>query len=107
MGYFSFCGILKKYGVIYLKEIIIDGNLIESKSQVNELFIREMDFPEYCGNNLDVIGECLDELKTQVTIKFVNRDRMKLKFGRFATVLSQMLKLAAKHNNKITYIESK
>ena len=32
---------------------------------------------------------------------------MKIKFGRFAIVLSQMLKLAAKHNDKIDYYESK
>ena len=80
---------------------------IEAKSQVNELFVNELGFPEYCGNNLDSIGECLDELKTPVTINYINRERMKLKFGRFATVLSQMLKLAAKHNDKITYNESK
>lgn len=90
-----------------MKEITIDGEKIEAKSQVNELFVKELGFPEYCGNNLDAIGDCLDELKTTVTINFVNRERMKLKFGRFATVLSQMLKLAAKHNNKITYYESK
>jgi len=93
--------------VINLKEIIIDGEKIESKSQVNEIFVRELGFPEYCGNNLDAIGDCLDELKTPVEISFINRERMKLKFGRFATVLSQMLKLAAKHNGKITYHESK
>ncbi|MDD5944135.1 MAG: barstar family protein [Clostridia bacterium] len=90
-----------------MKEIIIDGEKIEAKSQVNEIFVKELGLPEYCGNNLDMIGECLDELKTPVEISFVNRDRMKLKFGRFATVLSQMLKLAAKHNSKITYYESK
>ena len=90
-----------------MKEITIDGEKIEAKSQVNELFVKELGFPEYCGNNLDAIGDCLDEPKTPVTINFVNRERMKLKFGRFATVLSQMLKLAAKHNNKITYYESK
>ena len=103
-----FYGILKiLQGVINLKEIIIDGEIIEAKSQVNEIFVKELGLPEYCGNNLDMIGECLDELKTPVEISFVNRDRMKLKFGRFATVLSQMLKLAAKHNSKITYYESK
>ena len=90
-----------------MKEITIDGEKIEAKSQVNELFVKELGFPEYCGNNLHAIGDCLDELKTPVTINFVNRERMKLKFGRFATVLSQMLKLAAKHNNKITYYETK
>ncbi len=99
--------ILNLQGVINLKEIIIDGEKIESKSQVNEIFIKELGLPEYCGNNLDAIGDCLDELKTPVEISFINRDRMKLKFGRFSTVLSQMLKLAAKHNNKITYHESK
>ena len=90
-----------------MKEIIIDGEKIEAKSQVNELFVNELGFPGYCGNNLESIGECLDELKTPVTINYINRERMKLKFGRFATVLSQMLKLAAKHNDKITYNESK
>lgn len=90
-----------------MKEIIIDGAKIESKSQVNEIFVKELGIPEYCGNNLDNIAECLDELKTPVEISFLNRERMKLKFGRYATVLSQMLKLAAKHNSKITYNESK
>ena len=90
-----------------MKEITIDGALIESKSQINELFVKELDFPEYLGNNLDAIGTFLDDVKTPVTINYINRERMKIKFGRFATVLSSMLKLAAKHNSKITYNESK
>ncbi len=90
-----------------MKERTIDGEKIETKSQVNNLFVKELGFPVYCGNNLDAIGDCLDEIKTPVTINFINRERMKIKFGRFATVLSQMLKLAAKHNEKITYNESK
>ena len=90
-----------------MKEITIDGEKIETKSQVNNLFVKELGFPVYCGNNLDAIGDCLDEIKTPVTINFINRERMKIKFGRFATVLSQMLKLAAIHNEKITYNESK
>ena len=90
-----------------MKEITIDGEKIETKSQVNNLFVKELGFPEYCGNNLDAIGDCLDEIKAPVTINFINRERMNIKFGRFATVLSQMLKLAAKHNEKITYNESK
>ena len=90
-----------------MKEIIIDGEKIETKSQVNEIFIKELGLPEYCGNNLDTIGDFLDDLKTPVEISFINRERMKLKFGRYATVLSQTLKLAAKHNKKITYNESK
>ena len=87
-----------------MKEITIDGEKIETKSQVNNLFVKELGFPVYCVNNLDAIGDCLDEIKTPVTINFINRERMKIKF---ATVLSQMLKLAAKHNEKITYNESK
>ena len=55
-----------------MKEIIIDGEKIETKSQVNEIFVKELGFPEYCGNNLDSIAECLDELKTAVTINYRN-----------------------------------
>lgn len=90
-----------------MKEIIIDGDKIESKSDVNDLFVKELGFQDYYGNNLDSLGNCLDDLKTPVTIRYINRDRMKLKFGRYATVLSQVIKLAAKHNSKITYYESK
>lgn len=90
-----------------MKEIIIDGEKIESKSEVQELFAKELGFQDYYGNNLDSLADCLDDLKTPVTIRFINRERMKLKFGRYATVLSQVIKLAAKHNPKITYYESK
>lgn len=90
-----------------MKEIIIDGDKIESKSEVHEIFVKELDFPDYYGNNLDALADCLDELNTPVTIKYINRERMKMKFGRFATVLSSVIKLAAKHNPKITYYESK
>lgn len=90
-----------------MKEIIIDGDKIESKSEVHELFVKELGFQDYYGNNLDSLADCLDDLDTPVTISYINRDRMKLKFGRFATVLSQVIKLAAKHNSKITYYESK
>lgn len=90
-----------------LKEIIIDGDKIESKSEVHMIFVKELGFEDYYGNNLDALADCLDDLDTPVIINYVNRERMKIKFGRFATVLSQVLKLAAKHNSKITYNESK
>ena len=61
-----------------MKEITIDGEKIETKSQVNNLFVKELGFPVYCGNNLDAIGDCLDEIKTPVTINFINRERMKI-----------------------------
>lgn len=90
-----------------MKEIIIDGDKIESKSEVHELFVKQLNFQEYYGNNLDSLADCLDDLNTPVAISYINRERMKIKFGRYATVLSQVLKLAAKHNSKITYYESK
>ena len=43
-----------------MKEIIIDGDKIESKSEVHEIFVKELDFPDYYGNNLDALADCLD-----------------------------------------------
>ncbi|MEA4972648.1 MAG: barstar family protein [Candidatus Metalachnospira sp.] len=90
-----------------MKEIIIDGDKIDSKAEVQELFVKELGFNDCYGNNLDSLGDCLDDLKTPVTIRYINRERMKIKFGRYATVLSQVIRLAAKHNSKISYYESK
>ena len=90
-----------------MKEITIDGDQIESKSDVHMLFVKELGFEDYYGNNLDALGDCLNDLNTPVVINYINRERMKIKFGRFAIVLSQVLKLAAKHNSKITYHELK
>ena len=54
-----------------MKKIILDGKKMFSRKQTHEYIKEKMSFPEYYGNNLDALADCLSEIteKTKITIK--------------------------------------
>jgi len=54
-----------------MKRIILDGKKMLSRKQTHEYIKEKMSFPEYYGNNLDALADCLSEIteKTIITIK--------------------------------------
>lgn len=56
---------MKKYTQIWL-----DGNDIKNKEDLVKFFKEKFNCPDYCGNNLDALHDCLSEVN-EFTILFM------------------------------------
>ena len=52
-----------------MREIILDGQKLKDKETVHLYLKEKFQFPEYYGNNLDALMDCLTDLdETEITI---------------------------------------
>ena len=84
-----------------MKNIIIDGEKIEDMADIHSIFAGELSFPEWYGNNLDALYDCLTDISEEVTITLVNRDelfeKLNVRYGRFL----KALEYSAKENENL------
>lgn len=71
-------------------EIILDFNDIHNKTELHEYLKQELQLPEYYGNNLDALHDCLSEKKEHLSIAIVHFDTLKQTLGDYADVLLQV-----------------
>lgn len=55
-----------------MKEIILDGNLM--KENPHEYIKSQLNFPDYYGNNLDALYDCLGDISSPYKIIIRNSD---------------------------------
>lgn len=65
-----------------MKEIIIDGEVIENLNDIHYILKSELNFPEYYGMNLDALHDCLTDLNEDVQIDLLSTDMLSEKLGR-------------------------
>ena len=81
--------------------IILDGSRMTARAQSYEYLRNTFRFPEYFGNNLDALNDCLGELGNNVIIIMVNSQAMKDNLGKYG---EKMLKVFHEAEN-CTFIE--
>ena len=65
-----------------MKYVFLDGEKIGSNAALHAAFAEALDFPEYCGKNLDALHDALTDLACPVTVIAVNADLLKEHVGR-------------------------
>ena len=53
-----------------MKQITLDGNILADAAQVHDYLKERLEFPEYYGNNLDALHDCLtalDDIEITIT----------------------------------------
>ena len=63
--------------------VTLDALRLQDKEQAHKYLHEALDFPEYYGNNLDALHDCLTELD-DVSVEFVNAENAG---GYFARVM--------------------
>ncbi len=58
--------------MVYLKRIELDGNLIKRKG--HNYLKKAFNFPNYYGNNLDALYDCLTDISVQTEIRLKNKN---------------------------------
>ena len=65
-----------------MKYVFLDGEKILSNADLHRTFAETLDFPEYYGNNLDALRDCLTETEGPVCVAAVNTDLLSEHVGR-------------------------
>ena len=69
---------------------ILDGKKMVSREETHAYLKETFGFPEYYGENLDALHDCLSEM-TDLEVEFINADDMLAALGRYGEILMQML----------------
>ncbi|MDE7013275.1 MAG: barstar family protein [Kineothrix sp.] len=69
-------------------EIILDARCMGSRKEAHEYLREKLDFPEYYGQNLDALYECLCEL-TDVELVVTHGCEAKEYYGKVENVLKR------------------
>ncbi|MBD7911554.1 MULTISPECIES: barstar family protein [Clostridium] len=68
-----------------MNEIILDGREFTSKKELHEILKSKLKLPDYYGNNLDALWDCLTtDVELPMTIEWINFSNSKELLGEYA-----------------------
>lgn len=89
-----------------MKELIIDGRLMQSKEALYTHLTRVFSLPSYFGKNLDALWDVLTESDEPTQINFLNADLARTYLGDYGDRLIALLeKLAQEHGQYTIYFQ--
>ena len=85
-----------------MKKITLCGSEMADMAAVHRFFAKELDFPEWYGNNLDALHDCLTDIREETVIEITEKEALSeavgVRYRRFIKALSH----AAEENDYLT-----
>ena len=81
-----------------MKEIRLNGSKMVDKASTHEYLKQKLELPEYYGNNLDALWDCLSTDFSPKKIILYNCDKLKKNLGSYGSTLILLLKDVAEEN---------
>ncbi|MBR6541927.1 MAG: barstar family protein, partial [Anaerotignum sp.] len=69
---------------------VLDGKKMVSREEAHKYLKETFGFPDYYGENLDALRDCLEEM-TDWEVEFIHADDMLEALGRYGELLLQVL----------------
>ena len=82
-----------------MEEKIIDCSAIRTKEDLHRIFRETLSFPEWYGNNLDALYDCLTECTG--TIRLMDWDIAENHLGAYGKKAKKVIATAALHNTAL------
>ena len=82
-----------------MEEIIIDCSPIRTKEDLHSIFREALSFPDWYGNNLDALYDCLTDFTGKVRI--LNWEIAEERLGNYGTKSKKVIAAAALHNTAL------
>lgn len=87
-----------------LIEILIDGDLVDSKKELHKIIREKFGFPSYYGNNLDALNDFLSVINQETILTIYNFQNIRKTLGRYADKLLDVLEYTAGENQLFNYV---
>lgn len=81
-----------------MKEIVLDGLRMQGKDAAHAYIKRTLDFPDYYGENLDALYDCLMDIGQETCILLAHTDTLETALGTYGIKLLQTFADAAADN---------
>lgn len=82
-----------------MEERTIDCTRITTKEDLHRLFRETLGFPEWYGNNLDALYDCLTEISGK--IRLLDWEVAEIKLGAYGKKAKKVIAAAALHNTDL------
>ena len=87
-----------------MRTVILDGRGIRDRKELHQWLEKAFSFPEWYGNNLDALFDCLTDVAEDTEICLRYPDALKEQLGDYAERLTVVLGAAAAENPHISYV---
>ncbi|MGN0648968.1 MAG: barstar family protein [Oscillospiraceae bacterium] len=89
-----------------MKKLLLDGERIPDRDSLHTTLKRVLNFPDYYGNNLDALHDCLTDISEEVMV-YINLQTLHENLGGYADSLLEVMRASASENKwlHITVIE--
>ena len=84
------------------RRVTLSGNRMKTKEALHAYVARKLHFPDYYGNNLDALHDCLSERSTPLHITVTYTERLKENLGNYGETFLQVLQDVAEENGYLT-----
>lgn len=82
-----------------MEEKIIDCSSICTKEDLHRVFRETLSFPDWYGNNLDALHDCLTEISGKV--RLLNWESAEIRLGTYGAKAKKVIAAAALHNTDL------
>lgn len=87
-----------------MKVFIIDGKYMTSPESAHRYIANTLGFPEYYGNNLDALADCLSEMNSGKTVVFINSRSAVSQLGAYGSKLVTVFKDISSEENSFNLV---
>lgn len=74
-----------------MREILLTGECCPDKESLHRYLAEQLQFPEWYGNNLDALHDCLTDIREDISIVVPNVDDLEEKLDAYARRLMRLL----------------
>ena len=82
-----------------MKFAVIDGNSVASMEDIHRTLAQQLAFPEWYGNNLDALYDCLTEISGK--IRLLDWEVAEIRLGDYGKKAKKVIAAAALHNTDL------
>ena len=86
-----------------MEYIVLDGAEYSEKTDFFADIKEKMQFPDYFGNNLDALADCLSERGSDTAVILLNEDDLRKNLGKYAEGILQVFEDCAESNSHLSY----